>query len=156
MVSPTLMTFASLSTLALRAKRPNLIFLTAFAVNFVFSLLSFFISALFPSLVKYSYMFEGTTALSELGFYLLLPAGGNVFDISARVITSGKRTVSDVQARKLVAEVPVVFTPGFQETLAEGTGAAGSLLDSFEGFPDPASSVPIVEDEAIEEDFLWD
>lgn len=47
--------------------------------------------------------------------------------------------------------VSVVINPRHRKTLAEATLAVSSVVDCSTNFPDPASYVPIVEGEVVEE-----
>lgn len=76
-------------------------------------------------------------------------ASGNVFDISASETTTSKRTVSDVQVKKWVGAVFVVFMTGHLKKLAKAADAVRSVAGSSADFPNPAYDIPIVQDKVV-------
>lgn len=90
-----------------------------------------------------------------VGWYPFDSASVYVFDIPASVMTTRKRTVGDVPVKKNVGVVSVAYKPKYRKTLAEAGEAVSSVVDAFADHPDPASDVPIVEVEVVEEDSQW-
>lgn len=56
-------------------------------------------------------------------------SNGDIFDIPAWEITKAERTTSDLQVKKWVGVVSVVFKPGHRKTFEEAADAISSVLD---------------------------
>lgn len=76
---------------------------------------------------------------------------GDVLNIPAREIATGKRTANDVQLKKWIGVLSIIFKPVHQKTLEDVTTKISFVIDTSADFRDPASDVPIVEDEINEE-----
>lgn len=66
------------------------------------------------------------------------------------------RTVSNVQAKKLIGVVTVVLKSAHRKALAEAVDAVRLIVDTSAEFPDRVSEDPIVEVEIFEEELPGD
>lgn len=89
-------------------------------------------------------------------YFLYVSSSGDVLNVSAREITKSKRKASNVQNKKWIGMVFVVFKSRHRKVLGEEADAVSSVVDSSADFPDPAFDVPIIKDEIDEEDSPWD
>lgn len=67
-------------------------------------------------------------------FFPYVSSSGDVLDIRAWDIIAGKMTAGDVQVKKWIKVVSVVFRPGHREALMEVADATSSVVDSCANF----------------------
>lgn len=77
---------------------------------------------------------------------------GNVFSNSARVMTAGKRTFSDVQDAKCVRFLSEAFKPVHRKTSVEAADAVSPVKYASAYFPSPAFNAFFMKDEIVEEE----
>lgn len=73
-----------------------------------------------------------------------------MLDIPACKTKTSEKTVSDVEAKRWIGVVSVVFKSEYRKILAERADAVSSVVDSFVDFSDPATDAPIVQNEIVE------
>lgn len=87
-----------------------------------------------------------------VGWFPYDSASSDVLDIPYPEMTMPKETASDVQVKKRVTVMSVLFKPGHRKTLVEAADAVSPVLDTFRDYKDPINNVTIVKDEIVEED----
>lgn len=91
---------------------------------------------------------EGEAAV---GYFLYIGSRGDVLDIFAREITTGKRTANDVQVENYGKVVSFFFKLEHRRTLAKAFDAVTSVNDPPADFTNAASDNRIVENEIFEQ-----